>query len=38
LERNILDDRWPVPEPYWYHGALDEDMDDVPELMGRTLK
>ncbi|XP_062193717.1 uncharacterized protein LOC133897142 isoform X2 [Phragmites australis] len=29
--------RWPVPEPYWYHGGLDVDRFDVPELMGRTL-
>ncbi|XP_066343170.1 uncharacterized protein [Miscanthus floridulus] len=37
LDPQEKENRWPVPEPYWYHGALDEDMDDVPELMGRTL-
>ncbi|CAL5063267.1 unnamed protein product [Urochloa decumbens] len=22
--------RWPVPQPYWYHGALDVDFFDIP--------
>ncbi|CAL5087317.1 unnamed protein product [Urochloa decumbens] len=29
--------RWPVPEPYWYHGALDMDRYHVPKLIGRHL-
>uniref|UniRef100_A0A0A8Y0B2 Uncharacterized protein n=1 Tax=Arundo donax TaxID=35708 RepID=A0A0A8Y0B2_ARUDO len=29
--------KWPVPEPYWSHGALDVDRSYVPELIGRTL-
>uniref|UniRef100_A0A0D3HEN7 Uncharacterized protein n=1 Tax=Oryza barthii TaxID=65489 RepID=A0A0D3HEN7_9ORYZ len=33
----ILDDRWPVPEPYWYHGSLDVDMHYIPKLIGRVL-
>nr|CAB3457052.1 unnamed protein product [Digitaria exilis] len=40
----ILDDfmvgekyRWPVPEPYWYHGELDVDMDELPKFIGRIL-
>lgn len=32
----ILDDRWPVPEPYWYHGSLDVDMHYIPKLIGRV--
>lgn len=36
-EKNILDDRWPVPEPYWYHGELDVDIDELPKVRGRTL-
>ncbi|XP_066399726.1 uncharacterized protein [Miscanthus floridulus] len=31
------ENRWPVPEPYWYHGGLDADRFHVPELRGRTL-
>lgn len=27
-DKNILDDRWPVPEPYWYHGSLDVNIRD----------
>uniref|UniRef100_A0A0E0BBM9 Uncharacterized protein n=1 Tax=Oryza glumipatula TaxID=40148 RepID=A0A0E0BBM9_9ORYZ len=34
----ILDDRWPVPEPYWYHGSLDVDMHYIPKLIGRVLQ
>ncbi|CAN6243999.1 unnamed protein product [Urochloa humidicola] len=30
--------KWPVPKPYWFHGALDVDMYDVPKLIGRTLQ
>ncbi|RLN34994.1 hypothetical protein C2845_PM03G03330 [Panicum miliaceum] len=33
----ILDDKWPVPEPYWHHGGLDADRYHVPELPGRQL-
>nr|CAB3453373.1 unnamed protein product [Digitaria exilis] len=40
----ILDDfmvgekyRWPVPEPYWSHGELDVDMDELPKFIGRIL-
>nr|CAB3457610.1 unnamed protein product [Digitaria exilis] len=33
----ILDDRWPVPKPFWYHGALDVDRYHVPMLPGRHL-
>ncbi|KAK3155190.1 hypothetical protein QOZ80_2BG0200000 [Eleusine coracana subsp. coracana] len=29
--------KWPVPEPYWYHGLLNVDRYDVPELPGRHL-
>ncbi|CAN6333099.1 unnamed protein product [Urochloa humidicola] len=29
--------RWPVAEPYWYHGILDVDRYNVPDLIGRTL-
>ncbi|EEC67158.1 hypothetical protein OsI_34011 [Oryza sativa Indica Group] len=32
----ILDGRWPVPEPYWYHGSLDVDMHYIPKLIGRV--
>ncbi|EEC73575.1 hypothetical protein OsI_08030 [Oryza sativa Indica Group] len=28
--------RWPVPEPYWYHGSLDVDMHYIPKLIGRV--
>nr|CAB3453969.1 unnamed protein product [Digitaria exilis] len=31
------ENRWPVPEPYWFHGSLDVDKYDVPELIGRKL-
>ena len=37
IGKNILYGRWPVPEPYWYHGALDVDRYHVPMLRGRTL-
>uniref|UniRef100_A0A0E0BBM7 Uncharacterized protein n=1 Tax=Oryza glumipatula TaxID=40148 RepID=A0A0E0BBM7_9ORYZ len=30
--------RWPVPEPYWYHGSLDVDMHYIPKLIGRVLQ
>ncbi|KAF8701125.1 hypothetical protein HU200_033786 [Digitaria exilis] len=33
----IPSERWPVPEPYWFHGSLDVDKYDVPELIGRKL-
>ncbi|KAG2643981.1 hypothetical protein PVAP13_2KG369800 [Panicum virgatum] len=40
-----LDDGWPtkknrwlVPPPYWYHGELDVDADDIPVFMGRQLQ
>ncbi|CAN6351035.1 unnamed protein product [Urochloa humidicola] len=29
--------RWPVAEPYWYHGTLDVDRYHVPDLIGRRL-
>nr|AAL31034.1 putative serine protease [Oryza sativa Japonica Group]AAP54251.1 hypothetical protein LOC_Os10g33490 [Oryza sativa Japonica Group] len=30
--------RWPVPEPYWYHGSLDVDRSYVPKCIGRRLQ
>uniref|UniRef100_A0A0E0M8N6 Uncharacterized protein n=1 Tax=Oryza punctata TaxID=4537 RepID=A0A0E0M8N6_ORYPU len=30
--------RWPVPEPYWYHGSLDVDRSYVPKCIGRHLQ
>jgi len=28
----------PCPPPYWYHGELDVDGDELPALMGRQLQ
>ena len=36
-DKNILDGRWPVPEPYWYHGALDVGIHDLDKHIGRRL-
>jgi len=36
-DKNILDGRWPVPEPYWYHGALDAGIHDLGNHIGRHL-
>uniref|UniRef100_A0A0E0M8P2 Uncharacterized protein n=1 Tax=Oryza punctata TaxID=4537 RepID=A0A0E0M8P2_ORYPU len=30
--------RWPVPEPYWYHGSLDVDRHYIPKPIGRVLQ
>jgi hypothetical protein len=36
-DKNIFDDRWPVPEPYWYHGELDASVLDLGKHIGRRL-
>ena len=37
-KKNILNDRWSVPQPYWYHGELDVDAYDIPAHVGRQLQ
>jgi hypothetical protein len=32
----VKKNRWPVPEPYWYHPLFDEDWDPIPPCVGRV--
>ncbi|XP_066324633.1 uncharacterized protein [Miscanthus floridulus] len=36
-KKGIQKNRWPVPEPYWYHGALDVSVHDLGKHIGRRL-
>ncbi|CAD6252220.1 unnamed protein product [Miscanthus lutarioriparius] len=37
IKKGIQKNRWPVPEPYWYHGALDVGIHDLDKHIGRRL-
>jgi len=38
-DKNIFDNMWPVPKPYWYHGGLEASVHDLGnhKHIGRRL-
>lgn len=37
-DKPVKNNRWPVPEAYWYHPLLDEDFDPFRPYVGRVLQ